>query len=78
MSKACQKKALSLGKGTCENYWLSRAISQQNTPLAEIELLQFMYLSESNNVNLFEIRFPEIDELSGTYALILNKKSIIT
>lgn len=72
------KKGLSLRKGTCESQWLSRAISQQNTPLAETEVLQFMHLSESNNVNLFEIRLPEIDELSGTYALILNKKSIIT
>jgi hypothetical protein len=70
------KKALSLRKGTCESHWLSRAIRQENTRLAQIELLQYLYLSENNNVNMFEIRFPEIEELSGTYALSLIKKSI--
>ena len=74
--KSLPKKTLSLRKGACESHWLSRAIRQQNTLLAQIELLQFMYLSENNNVNMFEIRFPEIDELSGTYALSLIKKSI--
>ncbi|MFI5405257.1 MAG: hypothetical protein ACHQ1D_01955 [Nitrososphaerales archaeon] len=69
------KKGLSLRKGTCESHWLLRAIKQQKTPLAQIELLHFLYLSENNNVNMFEIRFPEIEELSGTYALHLIKKS---
>ena len=69
------KKALSLRKGTSESHWLSRAIRQQNTPLAQNELLQFLYLSESNNINMFEIHFPEIQDLSGNYALFLIKKS---
>ena len=37
------KKGLSLRKGTCESHWLLRAIKQQKTPLAQIELLHFLY-----------------------------------
>jgi hypothetical protein len=69
------KKSLSLRKTTSESHWLLRVIRQQCTPLTEDELLQFLYLSENNNVNSFEIRFPEREELNGTYCLYVIKKS---
>jgi hypothetical protein len=69
-----------IGKSFCvpnanaENHWLLRAIFRSPTALALNELLEFIYLSEGNNIDLFEIHSSGRQELNGDYGLFLVKK----
>jgi len=59
--------------GHGENHWLLRAILRPPTALSPIELLEFICLSQSNNINLFEIHSSGRQELNGDYGLFLFK-----
>jgi hypothetical protein len=66
-------KSFCVPNGNGENHWLLRAIFRSPTALAPNELLEFIYLSESNNIELFEIHFSGRQELNGDYGLFLGR-----
>ena len=66
-------KSFCVPNGNGENHWLLRAIFRSPTALAPNELLEFIYLSESNNIDVFEIRSSGRQELNGDYGLFLGR-----
>jgi hypothetical protein len=67
-------KSFCVPNGNAENHWLLRAIFRSPTALALNELIEFIYLSEGNNIDLFEIHSSGRQELNGDYGLFLVKK----
>ena len=66
-------KSFCVPNGNGENHWLLRGIFRSPTALAPNELLEFIYLSEGNNIDLFEIHSSGRQELNGDYGLYLVK-----
>ena len=66
-------KSFCVTNGDAENHWLLRAIFRSPAALAQNELLEFIYLSEGNNIDLFEIHSSGRKELNGDYGLYLTK-----
>jgi len=64
------RKSFCVPNGNAENHWLLRALFRSPTALAPYELLEFIYLSEGNNIDLFEIHSGR-QELNGDYGLLL-------
>jgi len=68
------RKSFCIPNINAENHWLLRVIFLPPTALVKNDLLEFIYLSESNNINLFEIHSSGKQELVGDYGLLLVKK----
>jgi hypothetical protein len=75
MAGDSKKKSITVLGSVSENHWLLKNIREKVTAITQLDLTEFLYLSENNNVNAFEILFEEREELHGSYIISVTKKS---